>query len=158
MKHSQATKKCKPHSKLSLGRLKYKLDAIEQRRPSLHEWCKCLDSVVVERQAGVPPSSPRKRIVRFNDSSNASVDDATSNIILGLVAPPQRRSLKKPRRNSFVIRNLPRASALSMMMGLSSLSQDQSDFSFAEQKTTLRKSSSTSSLQRYVTSMALGDE
>jgi hypothetical protein len=157
--HSQATEKYKPHSKTSLGRLMYKLNAIEQRRPSLHEWCRCLDSVVVERQAGVvPPSSPRKRRVRFHDSPNTSVDDDTSNIILGLSAPPQRRSFKKPRRNSFVIRNLPRASALSMMMGLSSLSQDQSDFSAAEQKTTLKQTSSTSLLQSYVTSMALGDE
>jgi hypothetical protein len=159
MQHSQATKKCKPHSKPSLGLLKYKLNAIKQRRPSLvHEWFQCLDSVIVESQAGEPPSPPRQRRVRFQRSPNTSVDDDTSNIILGLSAPPQRRSLKKPRRNSFVIRNLPRASALSMKMGLNSLSQDQSDFSSAEQKTILKQTSSLSSLQRYVTSMALGDE
>jgi hypothetical protein len=163
MQHSQATKKCKPHSKPSLGLLKCKLNAIEQRRPSLHEWFKCLDSVIVESQAivdsqaGVPPSSPRRRRVRIHDSPTTY--DETSNIILGLSAPPQRISLKKPRRNSFVIRNLSSGTpALGMIMGLNSLSQVPNDFSSAEQKTTLKHTSSTSSLHRYVTRMALGDE
>jgi hypothetical protein len=159
MQHSQATKKCKPHSKPSLGRLQSKLDAIEQGLQSLHAWFTCLDSAIVESHAGVPQLSPRQRRVRFHDSPNTSVvDDDTSNIILGLSAPPQSRSLKKPRRNSFVIRNLPRAPALSTTMGLNNLSQVQSGFSCAEQKTTLKQTCPTSSLKRYVTSMAIGDE
>ena len=78
----------------------------------LESWLKRLDKAIEDKC-----KLSTARLVR-RSSMNAGSYDPDHNIVLRLSSPPKRKSLKKPRRNSVLIRNLTQASQIASMIEL----------------------------------------